>query len=228
MAKKMTTNGYNPVKTGIDPRTGAGNNAEWLKIQQNEVVNAVILVEKEDIVSIEQCGIWLKDGGKDGKKSPVWTYTGPDDPSHELGVERGYRAFLPVVVDGEVKVWGMSKGAHGQVMDLADASGSLKGIEVRIKRTGAGLGTRYSITPTMKRRDVSSYDEVDVISMLGPLTPEGVREYIATTLGYEDYEEVLEAYKGKSGKTAKSSGKVTTAIAEEEEIEEDLEEVELI
>jgi hypothetical protein len=189
MAKKEA---YSPVRSGVDPRKDAAN-GQWLKLEANQYVDAAILVDVEDILACEQCAIWMDDGS-----SPVWVYTGPDDPSHDLKVEKRYRAFLPLLVENETRVWSMGKGAHMQLLEIADASLSgTKGVMVRIKRTGSGIQTRYSITPRGMVKDVSKVEEVDVLSMLGPLTPEGVQELVATKLGLASYEEVLERFRGK-------------------------------
>lgn len=202
---------YSPVRTGVDPRKESGGNGEktgsWFKIRAGEVVDVVVLVESEEIIAVEQCAIWLEDGN-----SPVWVYTGPEDPSHDLGVDRAYRAYLPLLVDGEVQVWGMSKTVHRTILDIADASGELKGLELRVKRTGSGLATRYSVVPKGKRRDVSRIEEVDVIAMLGPITPEGVREYLTKKFDLDSYDEVVERYAGKRGGVSRRS---TEAEAEE-------------
>lgn len=236
MATKKSASGFNPVKSGFDPRKdGDSERAGWLKIEANSAVDAIVLVEAEDILATEQCAIWL-----DAGNSPVWVYTGPDDPSHELGVERRYRAYLPVMVDGDVKVWSMGKQAHIQLLEIADASGELKGLEVRIKRTGSGLTTRYNVVPKGKRHDVSRIEEPDVIAMLGPITSDEVRKMIAEKLGKESYEEVLESYKGapkrrvgsadivdKKSDLGKPAKAKVEAKVEDEDEEEDLDSVAL-
>lgn len=199
--------GYNPVKTGYDPRSDKVEMGNWLNIKPNEVVDATILVEAADIISVDQCAIWLEDGN-----SPVWVYTGPEDPSHALGVDKRYRAYLPLLVDGEPRVWSMGKQAHGSILEISDASGSIKGFVIRIKRTGAGLKTRYSIVPKGKREDVSEVDEVDVIAMLGPTETSEIEVMLAKRFGYGSYEEFVTNYKVGGGK---SKAKAKTDDVEE-------------
>jgi hypothetical protein len=220
MAAKKS--GYEAVRSGVDPRKdGTGGGKNWLKIESGEAVDVVCLVSTDDILAVEQCAIWLEDG----ENSPVWVYTGPEDPSHDLKVDRTYRAYLPVLVDGEPKVWSMSKTSHKMLLDIADAGGELKGSLLRIKRTGSGKATRYSIVPRGKRKDVSSVEEVDVISMLGPITSEEVREMLVTRFNKEDYEELVESYTGK--KAAKSKAAAKVKVDDDDDLE-DLDETELI
>jgi hypothetical protein len=216
----MASKGFTPVKTGHDPRTEAGRRGDgdekkgrWLKLQPGEVKDLVILCEAEDILASEQCAIWMKDGN-----SPVWVYTGPEDPCHDLGLKRAYKAFLPVLelVDGkpgDVAIWSVTKSVHIALLDVADASGELKGLEVRVKRTGSSLATRYSVIPRGKRRDVRGIEEPNILDSLGPLTSDGVKELIAQKLGEESYEDVLEKYRGKANNGSVSRESVD--IAEE-------------
>jgi hypothetical protein len=222
MTKKTKGQDFNPLRTGVDPRKERGAVGEggvsWLKLESGKHQDVFCLVEVDNIIVCEQCAIWLDDGN-----SPVWVYTGPEDPSHELKIDRRYKAYLPVMTeDGEVKVWGMGKSAHKQIMDIADAVGDIAGLKMRLKRTGAGLNTRYSIVSMGKYKNVGEVEEVDVVSMLGPITPDAVREMIAEKLGMDDYEDVVTSYRGKKG--IKKSGGKTKPVAPVEETEDDDEE----
>jgi hypothetical protein len=218
MAKSKSS--FDPIKTGSDPRKDAGRQS-WLKIDANSHADVAILVEVDEIIAVEQCAIWLDDG-----QSPVWVYTGPEDPSHDLKVEKRYRAYLPVLVDGESRVWSMGKQAHSTLLDIADAQASIKGLDIRIKRTGAGLATRYSIVPRGTRKDVSSVNEVDVVEMLGPITSEGVKDMLCEKFSKDSYEDFLTAFRGK-GKTAGKGTDTRTGARKEEDEIEDLDKVRL-
>lgn len=202
MPKTTTEATYEPLKKGIDPRTvGDGDEGavRWLKLEPNTHTDVTALVNVDDIIATEQCAIWLgEDERAMGLKSPVWVYTGAGDPSHDLGVERSYKAFLPVLHDGEVKVWSMGKSAHRQILDAADAAGDLAGMNLRIKRTGSGKSTRWSVTPRGTRTKIDHIEEVDVPSMLGPLTVAGVQELIAERLKKPSYLDVVHAYRGST------------------------------
>ena len=218
MAKSKSS--FDPIKTGFDLRKDAGRQS-WLKIDANSHADVAILVEVDEIIAVEQCAIWLDDG-----QSPVWVYTGPEDPSHDLKVEKRYRAYLPVLVDGESRVWSMGKQAHSTLLDIADAQASIKKLNIRIKRTGAGLATRYSIVPRGTRKDVSSINEVDVVEMLGPITSEGVKDMLCEKFSKDSYEDFLTAFRGK-GKTAGKGTDTRTGARKEEDEIEDLDKVTL-
>jgi len=200
-----TRTGYDPRKKGGE--SDDGNSVKFFKVEPGGFEDVTILCDPIDIISGEQVAIWLTDGN-----SPVWMYTGPHDPYHDLGVkpsDKKYKAFLPVLMsDGEQAIWAMSKTVHGSVLDIADATGRLKGVNLRIKRTGKGLQTRYSLVPLGTFTDVKRQPPVDVYSRLGPLTLEGVRELVADKLGYPNYDECLNAYQKENG----------LAVEEEEEV----------
>lgn len=227
MAKKET---YSPVKKGLDPRTEE-KATQWLRLDPGDQMDVTCLVDIGDVLSTEQCAIWLNEG--EGV-SPVWVYTGAADPAHDLDVPRQYKAYLPLLVDGEVKVWSMGISVHKQLYDIADAAGNLRGMNLRIKRTGSGLKTRYAVTPRGTHTKVDRVEEVDVIAMLGPLTTEGVQQLIAERLDCEDYDEVLAKYKGhfKKGRGSKIKGDRkgghVRPDSDADEEEDELEDVKLV
>lgn len=219
-----TSNSNNGIiKTGYDPRNepkggGNGDGPGFLNLKDGEHCTVAILVDKDEIISIKQCAIWRSKG----ERSPVWTYSGENDPSHQLGIVPNYRAFLPVkdVKTGTVSVWAMSKTVHGQVLELSETI-ALKGAIVRIKRTGVEKQTKYAVTNTGQRATLKNTAEVNVIDLLGPLTPEGAQELIAKAYEYATYEEFLFHEKGIKP-VKKTGGKKAADIQVEEEPEDEL------
>ena len=204
---------FSPIKKGFDPRKSSTGGGAYFKIDAGEQADVVILSGADDILSCEQCAIWLDEGN-----SPVWVYTGGDDPSNELGIPRSYRAYIGILHDGEPKVWSLSKTVHNMLLEISDAGALEPGAMVRVKRTGMGLKTRYSIVPRGKTKDVSEVDAPDIIESLGPITSEGVWEMMVDKLGMTQ-EDIVKRY-GKRKPKAKK-----TVLAEEED--DSLEEVDL-
>ena len=204
---------FEPIKKGVDPRKSSTGGGAYFKIDAGEMADIVILSGADDILSCEQCAIWLDEGG-----SPVWVYTGGDDPSNELGIPRAYRAYIGILHEGEPKVWSLSKTVHNMLLEISDAGALEPGAMVRVKRTGVGLKTRYSIVPRGKTKDVSDVDAPDIIESLGPITSEGVWEMMVEKLGMD-----REAIVKKFGKR-KAKAKATVVAADEDD---SLEEVDL-
>jgi hypothetical protein len=217
-APKQEPKGYEPVKAGHDPRKDSlGGN--WLKLESNVPVDVVCLVNKDEILMVEQCAIWLDEGN-----SPVWVYTGPNDPSHDLHIDKRYRAYLPVLVEGEAKIWSMGRGAHMALLDISDSSGDLKGQVLRLKRTGMGLQTKYSVLPRGKKKDVSTIEEVDVLGVLGPLTRAGVVQLLESKMGMS-YEDIVASYNqkavGKNGGGGATAPKKSKPIVIEDDVDDE-------
>lgn len=178
-----------PIRRGYDPRKEVSGGS-WLKIEANATIDIIPLIEAIEIISCEHCTLWLDEG-----RSPSWIFTGKNDPSIPLNVDRGHKAFLPVVVDNEVKVWQMSKTVHNMILDLSEnLDDRLKGQIIRVRRTGTGRQTKYTLTPRGKMKDVSGFDEVDVVSMLGPVTSDGVTEMLEERFGMP-LDEIVKEYR---------------------------------
>jgi hypothetical protein len=241
-AKGFTHNNEtpSPLTRGGDPRGQGNGNGEFgpqfLKIDPNSYVDVTVLCEPEEIISVENCAIWLEKGSG---ISPSWVYIGADDPSHELvDVERRYKAYLPVLSEGEVRIFSMSKKIHSDMLEVADAiGGEFRGQNIRIKRTGQALQTRYQIIARPTRTDVDDVEEVDIIPALGPLDREGIEKLICLRLNAADFDEVLERYEGKkitrplptlvkdkkeTPAPAKPKRKAKPVVEEDEEEDEDL------
>ena len=217
------------VKVGITPTASVEKTGgNFMTMPVDEIVECKILCNAEEIVSVEQCALW-----QHYNPSPVWTYIGPTDPSHELGVNAGYRAFLPISYkkDGEVlvRLWSMSKTSHRRISEVSEMSGPLKGQIVRIKRTGAGLKTEHSIVPIGKRVKISESVPTidDIIELLGPYDRDEIISYIEITTG-ESFAEVKSKVSVASKKASKDGkkgpGKKKVEVVELEDDDEDVEE----
>lgn len=208
---------YEAIKKGFDPRkSGSGSGGMYFKLDAGEQTDITLLSGKDDILSVDQCAIWLDDG-----QSPVWVYTGDEDPSNDLGVPRNYRAFVSILHEGEVKVWSISKTVHNAFLDISDAGAMEPGATFRVKRTGTGLKTRYSIVPRGKSKDISSYELPDVIASLGPITSDAVWDMMEEKLGMSR-EGIIKRY-GK-----KKVSKTVLAADEDDDLDEvDLDEIEI-
>ena len=204
---------FTPIKKGFDPRSDKSSGGMYFKLGPGEQADIVILSGADEILSCEQCAIWLDEGN-----SPVWVYTGGDDPSNTLGLPRAYRAYVGILQDGEAKVWSMSKTVHNAILEISDAGALEPGAMVRVKRTGAGLKTRYSIVPRGKSKDISKVEMPDIIESLGPITSEDVWDMMVDKLGM-DRETIVVRYGKKKAKPKK------TVLADDED--DSLEEVDL-
>jgi len=243
MAKKApATKAQDYIKVGQDPRNGKKVNYDgegesaWLDLVTDQPKTVTLLCGMDDVISCEQCAIWLEEG-----KSPVWVYTGDDDPYNDLKLQKKrYRAYLPVLEGSDVKVWSMGIMVHTQLLQWAEDGINLVGLNVKIRKTGKGLQTRYSVSNLATRTDVSNVELPNIIPLLGTLDPDEVRTMIAERLGFRTYQEVLDAYqnidlsKAENLKLARRARNQPKAVAtvnaiDPDPVEEDeIEDLELI
>lgn len=192
------------VQIGAKPQAGGGNGGGFWSPKADEVHEVTLLSDDSDIVSVEQCSIW------DYNPAPSWIYCGPDDPSHDLKLKPGYRAFMPVLVKGDEenkpRIWSMPISVHRSLCDIAEMQ-RLAGLVVKVKKSGQGIKTKYTIVATPKViklgaiKDIPSPEEI--VSRLGPETREEIIAMIVERAG-KSWEEL----------TGKSSGSSDDGIEE--------------
>ncbi len=71
----------------------------------------------------------------------------PDCPWCDDRVKRWTRYAVEALAEDDVWTWEMAKMVYGQVKDIAEEYGGLRGLHLKVKRTGEGRKTRYTIIP---------------------------------------------------------------------------------
>lgn len=172
------------ISVGAKPSTGGGNSGGWWGPKADEIHEVTLLASDAEIVSVDQCTIW------DINPAPSWVYCGSDDPSHDLGIKPGYRAFIPVLVKGDEeqkpRIWSMPISAHRALCDIAEMQ-DLKGLVVKVKKTGQSIKTKYTIVSTARVVNIKKVEDIpssdDIISRLGPETREEIIAMIEERAG---------------------------------------------
>lgn len=196
------------LKVGNIPGRESAASIFW-GLKEGDVKDIVILHDVNEIVSAEQVAIW------DMNPALIWIVAEFDDPSRELGLKSGYRAYVPVLITDDSgnkvqKIWSITRTMHTQLVDIAEASGSsIKGLVVKAKRTGAGLRTKYTITSTgrfAKEMPKDVLTSQDVIGHLNVMDRDGVINYITSTSGlsYERFKERVAAIEAQKAKAAEN------------------------
>jgi len=87
-----------------------------------------------------------------------------------LGLKPNFRALAIVGIDGDDSgkeyVWAFSNAVHKQLAAIASEA-NLKGVVLKITRSGKGFKTKYSIVQTNKRIDVKGEPATDLVDYLG-------------------------------------------------------------
>lgn len=166
------------LRVGTVPSAQSGESSFW-SLEEGQTAVMTILAEVDEIVSVDQFAIW------DVKPAPVWVNIGDEDPGRELGLKPSYRAFVPVEIDGERKLWSVGIGVHRQLHEIGTMADGLKGLVIKAKRTGSGLKTRYTVLSTGKRAKTvpEGFTVDEIVEMLGPDTREGILELIEERTG---------------------------------------------
>lgn len=152
----------NPFKTGR--RTTVGDGGLFLSIKEGESVSFVPLSGLDGMVSAEMHEYW------DVKPAIFHPCIGVDCPGCRAGNKARFKGYMPVLMrDGGVKIYAFTTLVYKQLEDLEDAleGNTLKGAALRVKRTGAGKSTRYTVVPTGKKVDVSDTEEPRFVHLLG-------------------------------------------------------------
>jgi hypothetical protein len=170
------------VRIGKSP--SSKGDANFWSIKDGETHDVTLLWNVDEIVSADQAALW------DFNPAPIWVTCELDDPSIELGVKPGYRAFMPVQVniDGTpvVKIWSMPISVHRSIEEIGMMEdGVLAGMIVRVKRSGAGMRTKYTVVASTKRNKspLPAPTPEDVVKTLNPMDRDGIISMLEKTTG---------------------------------------------
>lgn len=173
MATRKTTAKTKPttpsfIHKGALPPKGESN-SNFLPVKPDEALTVVPLHNMDDMLSLQLHSWW------DINPAPHLVCLGENCPSCQLGHEPVFKAYFGVATrDKEAKILPMGISIVRALEELEPEFkdtkfGGLKGIVIKIKRTGKGLGTKYSVLSTGKSVDVSGVEPVDIVAQLGPL-----------------------------------------------------------
>lgn len=154
----------------------AGGGGSFVSVSDGEQVELVPMVDMDDMVSYDQHAIWL-----DAGNSPIFACidgTGEQCPGCQMGEKPRFRAFLPVLTQEGPKIWAFGITMARQLSEIDDAVDGIAGKVMRLRRTGSGINTRYTVITTGKERDVSAAAPLDVEENLGPTDRMGILELL--------------------------------------------------
>lgn len=158
------------IRRGLD--AGPRGSGPFVKIPPDTRVELIVLKSLEDgLVAINNHTLWVKGGW-----SPSFPCIGDDCPGCELGNDATYKGFLPVYVPAEKRSLVFSFGTRvaTQLFDLEKEVGeegeTLKGRVIRVRRSGSGRETSYSLVMIDKKFKVAKISLPDIDAAIGPTT----------------------------------------------------------
>jgi hypothetical protein len=180
------------IKAGQAGNDIASGGGKFLKLESGKPREIIPLtgVEPPDgeepngsnsIISFNQYAIW-KDNLPDGVRSPVFpAIGGKSDPGAMLGLEPRFKGFMLVIEKGgeDELVWPFTVSVFKQLCELESTLGeSIKGMILKVSRTGEGLKTKYRVVATGKRVAINGEPETDLMEHVGPTTREEIVEML--------------------------------------------------
>lgn len=138
----------------VDP--GAGEAGAWLNWNDGETKELVVLNDQP----IKHIVHWVE-----GKGQPC---TGRDCGACRIGVRASQRYTVHAWCDGEITRWEMALLTWRDLAALAEMSGQLRGLQLRVRRTGTGRQTRYNLIVT----DTVPEDELPPEEAVEPWQPD--------------------------------------------------------
>lgn len=223
-------------RTGRVKAAGEGGAGKFVKLEAEKPLDLIIMWPTEKMISFDQHAIWRDEGAS--PMFPCIKGTGKKCPGCEIGDKPRFRGVMPVVeqTDAEktVKIWSFGIQTARDLQDIEDATGNLVGLLIRVKRTGTGLKTRYSVVSLGKKFNVERLVSKipDIAAELGPTDPAEIRRMLAGGDIEEDDVEVEEPVeepkkKGRAKKAAPEPEPPAKEPADEEAPEEPMSEDEL-
>lgn len=170
-------------RKGKSTAAATGENI-WVRVKDDESLAIVPLQELEDMVSIDQHEYW------DINPALIFPCIGKGCPACAAGNKPKYKGFLGVMANGESepKVFPFGISIERQIGEISDELGSIVGQLFKVKKTGKGLTTKYTIVATGKKVDVSAVEPIDVTKHINVLSADEIAEKIEIFADVDDEE----------------------------------------
>jgi hypothetical protein len=196
---------------------------KFIKLEADKPLGLILLQGMSEFISFDQHAMWHDEG-----KSPMFPCIGKGCPGCAMGDKPRFRGVMPVIEKGDasktIKIWTFGKMVAVALQEIEEVSGSVAGLLVSVKRTGAGLKTRYSVTSTGSRFNISAIvaNLPDITKELGPTSVAEIKKLISgEEAEVDDSELVEEVSEPEPAKKTKATKKSTGHKPVEEEVAED-------
>lgn len=187
------------VGSEIDP--SSSKSGDYIKLEDGEYVDVVMLTDfdtpdgeefdgKNGIIAYQQYQVWLNPAPESGV-SPMFPLlpgkhdvgatlnSAIPDPTKRIQPRFTALALVGVIEDGELvseSIWRMTTRVFKDLAETADTLGQIKGQVLRIKRTGSGLKTKYSIVVKGQQVEVEGEPETNLLDSVGNFDPDATAE----------------------------------------------------
>lgn len=198
-------------RKGADAAPQGGGPTNFLKVTEEEPAVFAPLVTLDELVSIDQHEFW------ETNPAVLFPCIGDGCPACAAGHKPKYKAFLPVVTPaGESKIFAFSISIERQIESIAEEVGSLVGVVLKVKRTGSGLRTKYTVISTGKRVKTAGVTPIDIESEIEVLSGPQITERLEAIGFIDSSSDEEEPAKPAAKPARKAAGKTPAAEATEE------------
>lgn len=148
-------------KLGAGGGDGEGGGKKYLRVKEGEPVTFAPIQPLNELISFDQHEYW------ETNPAVMIPCIGPGCPACKSGNKPKYKALLQVITPDEPttpKILPMGISVNRQLEQIAEEIDQLPGAVFKLKRTGSGLTTRYTLVPTGKRVAVDKVIPLDIES----------------------------------------------------------------
>ena len=170
--------GRSPFTKGRVTKSSGGS--AFVGIKDGESITFAPLVGLNDLDSANMHEYW------EIRPAVFHPCIGADCPGCALGNEPRLKSYMPILRKTEgVGIFPFTISVYNQLEELEDAlmeddpEDSIKGVQIKISRKGAGMSTRYNVIANGKRVKLGEAEVPDFLSQLGPTTVESINELLA-------------------------------------------------
>jgi hypothetical protein len=165
-------------RKGSKAATGGsdGSNGVFVRVKEDESLSFVPLTNLEDMISVDQHEYW------DVNPALIFPCLGAAKcPACKSGHKPKYKGFLGVLANGEAeaKILPFGLMVERQLVEIGNEIGDIKGNVFKLRRTGSGLSTKYTVVGVGKKVDVSATTPLPIEDHINVLTVEEITEKIA-------------------------------------------------
>lgn len=176
-------------RKGAKAAGGGGDSGVYVRAKEDEALTFVPLHELDQMLSVDQHEYW------DTNPAVIFPCIGQATcPACKSGNKAKYKGFMSVMANGEAvaKILPFGLSIERQLVEIASELGSIKGSVFKLRRTGSGLSTKYTVVAIGKKVDVSTVEALNIEDHINVLTAAEIKAKISF-LGGETEEAEPEA-----------------------------------